>query len=116
MDFKRLNDKIVGWADEKGILDNATPLSQLGKTIEEVEELKKAVTAQSKGMDHFYNLEGEALDTDTEIKDAIGDIMVTLMIQAKMQGLDPLECLETVYNIISKRTGKMVDGVFVKNE
>jgi NTP pyrophosphatase (non-canonical NTP hydrolase) len=116
MDFKELDKKVVEWAEEKGIFDKATPLTQLGKTLEEVEELKTAITAQSKGMDHFYNLDGDALDTDAEIKDAIGDVLVTLIIQCKMQGLDPLDCLESAYNIIAKRTGKMVNGVFVKDE
>lgn len=31
-------------------------------------------------------------------------------------GHDPDECLEEAYNVISKRTGKMVDGVFVKDD
>jgi hypothetical protein len=40
---------------------------------------------------------------------------VTLIIQAKMQGLDLNECLGSAYNVISKRTGKMVNGTFVKD-
>ena len=27
-----------------------------------------------------------------------------------------LECLETAYTVISKRTGKMIDGTFVKDK
>jgi len=49
------------------------------------------------------------------VKDAIGDIMVTLIIQCKMQGMDLQDCLESAYNVIKNRTGKMVDGVFVKD-
>ena len=30
--------------------------------------------------------------------------------------LNLIECLESAYNVISKRTGKMVDGTFVKDE
>ncbi len=33
-----------------------------------------------------------------------------------MQGLKLTECLESAYNVIAKRTGKMVDGQFVKDE
>jgi hypothetical protein len=46
----------------------------------------------------------------------MGDILVTLIIQAKMQGVSLETCLEGAYNIISKRTGKMINGQFVKDE
>ena len=87
------------WAEEKGILSKATPLTQAVKTQEEVNELYHAI---------LY-------DNRDEIKDAIGDIMVTLIIQCKMQGMDLQYCLESAYNVIKNRTGKMVDGVFVKD-
>jgi len=48
--------------------------------------------------------------------DAIGDITVTLIIQAEMQGLDFQDCLQAAYDVISKRTGKMIDGQFVKDK
>lgn len=87
------------WAKDKGILDNATPIKQALKTQEEVTELLNAI-----------------VDNDrAEIIDAIGDIMVTLIIQAKMQNLDLFECLQSAYNVISKRTGKMVNGQFLKD-
>ena len=69
------------------------------KTLEEVEELTHALADR--------NL--------AEIADAIGDIYVTLVIQAEMQGLRMSECIEGAYNVISKRTGKMVNGQFVKD-
>ncbi len=52
---------------------------------------------------------------DDEIKDGIGDAFVTLIILAKQLGLTPNECLEAAWNEIKDRTGKTVDGVFVKN-
>jgi hypothetical protein len=45
----------------------------------------------------------------------MGDIMVTLIIQAKMQNVSLEYCLESAYNVISKRTGKMINGQFVKD-
>ena len=116
MTFKRLNNKILGWAKDKGIFDKSTPLSQHSKTLEEIEELSMAISAQYAGKEEFLDDYGALKNTNEEIKDAIGDIIVTLMIQAKMQGLTIEECLESVYNIISKRTGKMVDGIFVKDK
>jgi NTP pyrophosphatase (non-canonical NTP hydrolase) len=69
------------------------------KTLEEVEELTHALADR--------NL--------AEIADAIGDIYVTLVIQAEMQGLRMSDCIDGAYNVISKRTGKMVNGQFVKD-
>lgn len=99
MDYNELEALVIQWADEKGILTKATPLRQADKTLEEVEELREAITM------------GDA----TAIADALGDILVTIIIQAKMQNMSLVECLEGAYNIIAKRTGKMVDGQFVKD-
>jgi NTP pyrophosphatase (non-canonical NTP hydrolase) len=99
MDYFELETAVEQWAADKGILEKATPMAQSLKTLEEATELCVAINANDRA----------------EIIDAMGDIMVTLIIQAKMQGLSLEECLESAYNVISKRTGKMVDGQFVKN-
>jgi len=99
MDYFELECAVETWAEEKGILSKATPMAQALKTLEETTELCTAINSNDRA----------------EIIDAMGDIMVTLIIQAKMQGLKLEECLESAYNVISKRTGKMVNGVFVKD-
>ena len=99
-DYFELEVCVEQWAEEKGILAKATPMQQAMKTQEELTELCNAI-----------------LDNDRdEIKDAIGDIVVTLIIQAKMQGMTVEECLNAAYDVISKRTGKMVNGQFVKDK
>lgn len=98
-DYFELECAIEVWAEEKGILAQATPIKQAMKTQEELTELCNAILNDDK----------------EEIKDAIGDIMVTLIIQAKMQGLTIEECLNTAYDVISKRTGQMVNGQFIKD-
>ena len=98
-DYRELESQVIDWAKDKGIFEKGTPLKQSYKTIEEVAELISAVSINDKA----------------EIKDALGDIIVTLIIQAKMQDLDLMECVESAYNIISQRTGKMVNGTFVKD-
>lgn len=100
MTFKELQDLVNQWAEDKGIFANATPLSQFSKTQEEVDELADAIV----------------FELPEDVEDAIGDIMVTLIIQAKMWDLDAEDCLAAAYNVISKRTGKMEGGVFVKDE
>jgi NTP pyrophosphatase (non-canonical NTP hydrolase) len=97
--YQELEKLVIDWSREKGILEKATTMKQAEKTHEEVLELMSAIDDD---------------DTD-EIKDAIGDIMVTLIIQAKMQGMTIEECLNSAYDVISKRTGKMVDGQFKKD-
>ena len=115
MNYQELESKVLEWADDKGILEKATPLAQANKTLEEVEELLEAVNAQEKEHYFFTNTKGKEVVTADEIKDALGDILVTIIIGAELQGLNLEDCLESAYNVISKRTGKMVDGVFVKD-
>ena len=98
--YNELEALVITWAHQKGILDNGTPRAQAGKTVEEVQELINAIDTNNKA----------------EIEDALGDILVTIIIQAEMQGLELVKCLESAYNVIAKRTGKMVDGQFVKDE
>jgi NTP pyrophosphatase (non-canonical NTP hydrolase) len=99
MDYNQLEALVIEWAENKGILQKATPARQADKTLEEVEELRAAIADNNR----------------EEISDALGDILVTIIIQAKMQNMSLVECLEGAYNIIAKRTGKMVNGQFVKD-
>jgi len=99
MDYYELEVVVETWAQQKGILAKATPMAQALKTLEETTELCTAINN----------------DDRAEIIDAMGDIMVTLIIQARMQDISLEACLESAYHIISKRTGKMVNGQFVKD-
>ena len=49
-----------------------------------------------------------------EVKDAVGDIGVVLVILADMLGLDFGNCLEEAYNVIKDRKGRTINGGFVK--
>lgn len=100
MNYEELENKVVDWAKEKGIFKKATPMTQALKTMEEVTELLTAINRN---------------DGD-EVIDALGDILVTIIIQARMQNLELVDCLESAYNVISKRKGKMINGQFVKDE
>lgn len=92
---------IKKWGEEKGILgENASPVSQYLKLVEEVGELSAGIARQ----DH------EA------IYDAMGDIFVTWVMTTEALNLDPLAVIEDVYKVISQRKGVMKDGVFLKEE
>ena len=97
--YNELEALVIAWATQKGIIENGTTIAQAGKTMEECTELMVAIARQD----------------DDEIIDALGDILVTIIIQAEMQGVSLTECLESAYNVIAKRTGKMVAGQFVKD-
>ena len=116
MKFKELNERVIKWADQKGILEKATPLRQLDKTFEELMELKESLVAQNNNLEYYVNSKGETVKTSDQIKDDIGDNLVTVLIQCKMQNLNPLKCLEIVLDVIEKRGGEMKNGQFVKNE
>ena len=101
--MRELIELVKEWGAEKGITHNGNDVNfmrtkQADKTDEELTELFDAIAAGDK----------------EEAKDAIGDIIVTLIMQAEWWDLEIEECLQAAYDVISKRTGKMVDGQFVK--
>jgi NTP pyrophosphatase (non-canonical NTP hydrolase) len=114
LNYHGLSEKVIEWAKEKGIFEKGNPLAQAQKTLEEVNELIEGLEAQSAMASVFTNSKGKVVNTKAEIKDAFGDILVTIIIGAEMQGLDLLECLSGAYEVIEKRKGKMIDGQFVK--
>lgn len=97
--LKHLHNLILEWGYNKKIIQANNPMAQCNKTFEEVNELKNAIESNNR----------------EEIKDAIADSIITLMLQAEIQGFSLEDCLESAYNIISKRTGKIVNGTFVKD-
>lgn len=100
MEYKELEFLVIEWAKNKGIISKGTPTAQALKTLEECNELIDAIDKED-----LY-----------ETSDAIGDILITLIIQAEMQGLNVIDCLQSAYDIVNKRTGKMVQGVFIKDK
>ena len=97
--FGDLEKKVLAWAKEKEILEKSSPIKQMIKTEEEVLELERAIRMGNR----------------PEIIDGLGDVLVTLIIQAELNNLKLVDCLEVAYEVISKRTGKMVNGLFVKD-
>lgn len=99
MNLETLEDEIIAWGEERGILPDVNPVAQFRKTMEETKEL--AVGIDTKNID--------------EVRDAIGDIFVTLVMQTQAWNLTMQECVEQAWDDIKDRKGKMVDGVFVKD-
>jgi len=51
-----------------------------------------------------------------EIQDAIGDMVVVLTNLAHIEGFTIEDCIDAAYTQIATRTGKMINGTFVKDE
>ena len=92
-------DKIRDWAEDKGIYESGDPKTQYIKLMEEAGEVGRAILKEDL----------------PEIKDGIGDMVVVLTNLAELCGLTIEECVESAYDVISKRTGKMKNGTFVKD-
>jgi len=88
------------WAMDRGIYTEGNSHTQYVKLMEEAGELAKALLKKD----------------DLEIIDAIGDMVVVLTNLAAIEGLQIEGCIDTAYNVIKKRTGKMINGTFVKDE
>ena len=51
-----------------------------------------------------------------QIIDSVGDVYVVLVILCMQLGLDIKDCIKAAYDEIKDRKGKMVNGLFVKEE
>ena len=93
-----LVNKIAQWHRDRNLIDGSTDKDQYMKLIQEAGELSDNIC---KGRD---------------ISDDIGDMMVVLINIATRNNLTITECLEAAYNDIKDRKGRMIDGVFVKED
>ena len=96
--MEKLITKINQWFVDRN-LAKGDGLGQLQKLHEEVYELAEA---------RIIN------DFGAEV-DAIGDIAVVLIGYCLQRGLTLEQCLASAYEEIKNRTGKVVNGVFVKD-
>lgn len=108
MNFEELKTKVEEWAKDKDLLHEENAEKQFMKFIEEVFEFKSE-------MDLIHILGGNELNSHDMMLE-MGDIFVTLIVLCKQLDIDVVECLEMAYEKISKRKGKTVNGLFVKEE
>lgn len=98
------------WAKKKGIYSSGDVKTQCIKLFEESGELSKSILNKDK----------------EEFIDAIGDCVVVLTNLAELGNkyfelkngeMITLEsCVESAYNVIKARTGKMENGTFIKDK
>ena len=96
--MEKLISKVSQWHHDRNLIDGATSKDQVLKLVQEVGELSDSVCKQQ------------------DIRDDVGDIMVILINIVERAGITLDECLDVAYDDIKDRKGKMVDGIFVKDE
>ncbi len=112
MNFEELKTKVEEWADDKDLLHEENADKQFMKFIEEVFEFKREID-----ISNLRRLVGDNKDfISRDINLEMGDIFVTLIILCNQLHIDCVECLQLAYEKISKRRGKTIDGIFVKEE
>ena|SRR5699024_4434274 len=97
--MNKLIKQVEKWSMDKN-LHEADSSKQFLKVTEEIGEVAAALARNH--MD--------------DLKDGIGDVVVTLIILAQQNGMTLEECLSQAYGEIQHRKGDLVDGVFVKQE
>lgn len=99
MSYANTEIAVIQWGEARGIVQNSTPFAQALKTKEELDELFDAISKQDVAA----------------MKDAYGDILVTLIMGCACADLDLVECLKGAYDEIKHRKGYLnKDGIFVK--
>lgn len=100
MILEELVSNIEQWGKDRKISVNGRPMTQAIKTLEECHELLEAINTNNKH----------------EIRDAIGDIVVTLIMQCGLQEFTLDECLYQAYEEIKDRKGELNHvGDFIKD-
>jgi NTP pyrophosphatase (non-canonical NTP hydrolase) len=112
MDYKTLEDLVIKWAKDRNIFEKSNPIKQISKTQEELDETIEAL----KSLQLLSEPENEIARSEAmvEVKDGIGDMVVTIILLSEMVGVKMEDCLKAAYNEIKDRKGKMVNGLFVK--
>ena len=94
-----LTELVIEWAEARKINN---PILQYAKVNEEIGEIAHELTRNRRN--------------SPELIDALGDSFVTLIILTNILGYDVRGVLAAAYEVIKDRTGKTVDGTFIKNE
>lgn len=99
IETENITELIKKWATDRNVTNGDTK-SQMVKLLEEAGELAEGINKNKKDL----------------IVDSIGDVYVVLVILCMQLGLDINDCIKAAYEEIKDRKGKLVNGLFVKEE
>jgi len=110
MTFDALEATVAKWHCDRNLIEGSTDFDQSGKLLEEVEELRADIR---------HNMDAK-LDSkyyrEVDLRDELGDCLVVLVNIAVRNNFSLYEALEYSFGKIKNRKGKMIDGLFVKEE
>ena len=99
MSYAEVEMEVLRWGEARGIVKNGKAISQAIKTLEETAELLDAINRNN-------------LD---DAKDAIGDVVVTLIMVCAILDVNLVDCLRGAYTEIQFRKGYLTpEGTFIK--
>lgn len=98
--YETLARKIISRFTQIGIVKPENAKTQFMKVTEELGELAEGINK----------------DKPEQIKDSLGDVLVTLILLAEDLNLNLLNCLNSAWGEIKDRKGEVKDGSFVKEE
>lgn len=96
--YETLARKIINRFTKIGIVSADNAKTQFMKVTEELGELAEGINK----------------DKAEQVKDSLGDVLVTLILLAEDLNLNLLDCLSYAWNEIKDRKGEVKDGSFVK--
>ena len=89
---------IEQWHEDRNLIAGSTDKDQVLKLIQELGELSDSVCKEK------------------DIKDDLGDMLVVMINIMKRNNITIEQCLQKAYDDIKDRKGRMIDGIFVKEE
>lgn len=118
-DFRNLELAVIRWAEARKIIPNGTIAGQASKTAEEASELVEAAAALTFIDSLPAELQAELAEQRKQVlakyRDAVGDVVVTLINGCALADVDMVSCLALAYAEIKDRRGTLLpNGVFVK--
>ncbi|MCA9352874.1 hypothetical protein KC901_01700 [Patescibacteria group bacterium] len=111
--------KIVKWNEERGLIAKGFHHTKEASFI--IEELLESTgnydsdSARNKATYYAEEILHNTQADAEKIVDALGDIIVFATGAIRKIGYDPSKVMDEVFKEINSRTGKMVDGKFVKD-
>ncbi|WP_277220702.1 MazG-like family protein [Peptoniphilus vaginalis] len=108
--FEEFTRQVLNWAKDKDLLHEENADKQFMKFVEEVFEFKTEMDNVLSYTDPYVDEVVERMELE------MGDIFVTLIILCSQLNLDPVSCLARAYEKIKDRTGKTINGQFIKSE
>lgn len=95
-----IDEQILQWAYKRGLLKIDYRYNQFAKVVEELGELSSSMIR---------------MDNDG-MRDALGDVYVTLVILAWQLGFNLQECVKFAYEQIKDRHGELKNGNYIKSK